>query len=343
MRIEGGARAASRGGSTGSCRGVGTHDRWPRDSLRPSGRRRRELIVRDRMKLLATFARGRHQTRVSPCVLPYSAERESHPPIQCQDRPTPSDQRAGRPGEQPEVVVAPPDDGPLRLARPRALGARGATRSPCSPASRRRSWSGSPATRTFVGRVRGRRRRPRPLPHAAALVPVALERRRAGVDRLLLARVRHHRGPAAVLRRPRHPRRRPPQVGQRPRRADRRRRPALPVRVLQAVAHPRRLAARGLPGARPRRAAARAPARGRRHAGHRHRRAARRPDARRARLARAGRPRAAAAARLERRGQRRGDPRRHRPALRRLGASTGCTRRCCSASAASGRCGSGRG
>ena len=47
-------------------------------------------------------------------------------------------------------------------------------------------------------------------------------------DRLLLPGVRHHRGAAAVLRRPRHPRRRPPQGRQRPRRPDRRRRPALP-------------------------------------------------------------------------------------------------------------------
>ena len=54
-------------------------------------------------------------------------------------------------------------------------------------------------------------------------------------------------GAAAVLRRPRHPRRRPPQGGLRPRRADRRRRPALPARLLPAVAVPRRLAAGALP------------------------------------------------------------------------------------------------
>ena len=80
---------------------------------------------------------------------------------------------------------------------------------------------------------------------------------RAALDRLLLARVRHHRGAAAVLRRSRHPRRRPPQGGQRPRCADHRRRPVLPRRLLPPVDLARRLAAGDLPGARPRRPAAR--------------------------------------------------------------------------------------
>ncbi len=51
-------------------------------------------------------------------------------------------------------------------------------------------------------------RRPAPLPHEAALVPEPRERAR--IHRLLLARVRDRRGPAAVLGRPRHPRGRPP-------------------------------------------------------------------------------------------------------------------------------------
>ena len=55
-------------------------------------------------------------------------------------------------------------------------------------------------------------------------------------DRLLLAGVRHRRRPAAVLRRPRHPGRRPPQGRQRPRRPARGCRAALPRRLLQAVA-----------------------------------------------------------------------------------------------------------
>ena len=74
--------------------------------------------------------------------------------------------------------------------------------------------------------------------------------------RLLLAGVRHRRRAAAVLRRPRHPRRRPPQGRQRPRRADHRRRPALPPRLLHPVALARGLAAGALPQPRPRRPAA---------------------------------------------------------------------------------------
>ena len=91
---------------------------------------------------------------------------------------------------------------------------------------------------------------------ATALVPGARARTRPTRDRLLLARVRHHRGPAAVLRRPRHPGRRPPQGGQRPGRPAHRRRPALPRRLLPPVAVARRLAAGDYPVLDPRRAAA---------------------------------------------------------------------------------------
>ena len=124
---------------------------------------------------------------------------------------------------------------------------------------------------------------------------------------------------------------------------DRRRRPVLQDRLLQAVAVPRRLAAGDLPGARPGRAAAVPAARGRRHALPGHRRPARRPHPGGARLEGPGRPRAAAAARL-----RRARPTTTRPAASPTGctaaaASTGCSRRCCSASAASARCGCGRG
>ena len=116
-----------------------------------------------------------------------------------------------------------------------------------------------------AGRARRRRRRsstqlrrgaprPRELPDHAEVVPVA--RGRAGLDRLLLARVRHHRGAPAVLRRSRHPGRRPPQGGLRPRRTDPRGRPALPGRLLQAEPQRRGLAAGALPTARPARAAA---------------------------------------------------------------------------------------
>ena len=115
--------------------------------------------------------------------------------------------------------------------------------------------------------ARARARRPRAVPHRRPLVPEEGRRRRASGDRLLLAGVRHHLGAAAVLRRPRHPRRRPPQDGQRPRRAAHRRRAALPARLLPPGALARGLAAGDLPGARPRRAADHAAARGRRHPG----------------------------------------------------------------------------
>ena len=97
--------------------------------------------------------------------------------------------------------------------------------------------------------------RPRRLPRRRALVRPQGRRRGADPDRLLLPGVRHHRRAAAVLRRPRHPGRRPPQGRQRPRRPAGRRRPALPRRLLQAVALARGLAARAVPRARPRRAA----------------------------------------------------------------------------------------
>ena len=80
--------------------------------------------------------------------------------------------------------------------------------------------------------------------------------------RVLLPGVRHHRGAAAVLRRPRDPRRRPPQDGLRPRRPHHRRGPALPAGLLPPVAERRRLAAGDVPAARPERAAADAAARG---------------------------------------------------------------------------------
>ena len=61
-------------------------------------------------------------------------------------------------------------------------------------------------------------------------------------DRLLLTRVRHHRGPAGVLRWPRHPGRRPPQGRERPGCAADRRRAAVPARLLHPVAVRGRLA-----------------------------------------------------------------------------------------------------
>ena len=88
---------------------------------------------------------------------------------------------------------------------------------------------------------------------------------RAGRDRVLLTRVRHHRGAAAVLGRAGHPGRRSSQGGERSRRPDDRRGPALPARVLHPVTVPGGLAGGAVPVDRPERAAAgRAARRGRR-------------------------------------------------------------------------------
>ena len=148
---------------------------------------------------------------------------------------------AGRARHQPALVVAPADARPVRGDRPRAVGRRwSTTRSGCSGevsaerldgAGRRRRL---PATGCGAAhedlqqlpdrRPRGtrcaRRRRTRRRRHRAT------SRRSSASPHVL----------PAVLRRPRHPGRRPPQGGQRPRRPDRRRRPALPQRATSAVA-----------------------------------------------------------------------------------------------------------
>ncbi len=121
------------------------------------------------------------------------------------------------------------------------------------------------ADRRFLRRLVHRVRGPRRLPGQPPLVPGP--ERPARRHRLLLTRVRHHLGAAAVQRRPRHPRRGPPQGRQRPRRAADRRRAALPARLLPAEPVPRGLAAGALPGPRPQLAARHPAARGRRHPG----------------------------------------------------------------------------
>ena len=118
----------------------------------------------------------------------------------------------------------------------------------------------------FLKNLQGHPGRPRRLPDRRSVVPGLRGREpgRAEGHRLLLARVRHHRGAAAVLRRAGHPGRRPPEGGQRPRRADHRRRPALPAGLLPPVVERGRLAAGALPAPRPQCAAADAAARRRR-------------------------------------------------------------------------------
>ena len=154
---------------------------------------------------------------------------------------------AGRARRQPALVLAPRDPGPVRGRRPRGVGARpGTTRSGCSARCRRerldRAGRGPAAS---CGRLGGRARTSSDYLTGDRWYQRLAQAEHAGAarDRLLLPGVRHHRGAAAVLRRPRHPGRRPPQDRQRPRRADHRRRPALPARLLPAVAVPRRLAA----------------------------------------------------------------------------------------------------
>ena len=100
-------------------------------------------------------------------------------------------------------------------------------------------------------------------------------------------------------------------------RAADRRRPAVPARLLHPVPVDRGLAGRALPGLRSQRAAADPAARRRRQPGPGQRRPGRRRRAGGADLGRAGRPGAAAAARLLRRGERPGPAGDHRPAVRR--------------------------
>ena len=144
----------------------------------------------------------------------------------------------------------------------------------------------------------------------------------------------------AVLRRPRHPRRRPPQDRQRPRRTDHRAsacstahgyfRQALSREGWQQETYPV-LDPDGLPIALLREGDG-TPAQVRLSAARRPRAAAR------AGLDGPGRPGAAAAARLRRRGQRRSRCARSPTGSTAARPSTGCCRSCCSASAASGRC-----
>ena len=130
--------------------------------------------------------------------------------------------RAGRPRRQPAVVLAPGDPGRLRGRRPRPVGVDRPRPGPAARRGRPRRGSTSwpPTRRSSPGS------RPRTTTSTAYLTGDRWYQRRlaAGVDgpardRLLLAGVRHHRGAAAVLRRSRHPGRRPPEGRQRPRRA----------------------------------------------------------------------------------------------------------------------------
>ena len=118
-----------------------------------------------------------------------------------------------------------------------SCGTRSATaRRPSSSASTRSAWkppptirySSAPLNRVLSAYDTYHRRQHR----RAAWPPLAQGR----PDRLLLRRIRLPREPADLLRRPRHPRRRPLQGGERPAPAVRRRRPALPPGLFPADA-----------------------------------------------------------------------------------------------------------
>ena len=139
---------------------------------------------------------------------------------------------AGRPGGQPAVVLAPADPGRLRRGGPAGVGRRRPR--PRAPPRRRRPGAAGPSSPSddgFVQRLGAAKADLDAYLSARPLVPAQGRRRRTPRDRLLLPGVRHHRRAAAVLRRPRHPRRRPPQGRQRPRRPAGRRRPALQERA----------------------------------------------------------------------------------------------------------------
>ena len=179
--------------------------------------------------------------------------------------------------------------------------------SACSRPCRRASSPTSPRTPSSSPRSpRPRRISTATSPRPAGTRPGRRSRVAPPRHRLLQPGVRHHRGAPAVLRRPRHPGRRPPQDGLRPRRPDRRRGAVLQDRLLQAEPEPGRLAAGDLPGPRPGRPAHLPAPRGGRHPERHHALPARRPGAARPRVACPGRTRAAAPARLRRPGERRG-------------------------------------
>ena len=212
--------------------------------------------------------------------------------------------RPGRPGRQPAVVLAPGDAGRLRGHRPRALGSHRSR-----PGQDSSAPSAGPDSTSWRPTSASSGASPRRTPTSSEYLTGDrwFQKRKADEDaagdRVLLPGVRHHRGAAAVLRRPRHPRRRPPQDGQRPRRADHRRRAALPARLLPSRRSPARAGSR-----RPTRSSTPTACRSRCCArptapGADLDLAARRSRPAGPHLGGAGRPGAAAAARLRRRGQ----------------------------------------
>ncbi len=169
---------------------------------------------------------------------------------------------------------------------------------------------GRPRRRPAVPRVHGRGRgRAAPVPRDRGVVPGTLGLAVA-IGRLLLAGVRHHRGPAPVLRRARGAGRGSPQGGGRPGSPDRRRRPPLRTRLFPSGARRRGVAAGALPDVGPSQHAPRA-GRGGRDRGPAGRAAAPGPG-----LAGPGRPDLVVPPRRRRRRQRRRRPPGHRSPVR---------------------------
>ena len=177
----------------------------------------------------------------------------------------------GAAGHQPALVLAPASHGPVRRPRPRAVG-RGATatRSSCSARSRAERLDTLAKDREFLRRLHDVADDLRDYLTQPALVPALQEPIRSLPASIAYfsAGVRHHRGAAAVLRRPRHPGRRPPQ-GRLATSACRSSASACctgPATSRQSLSA-RRLAAGALPVARPAGPAADAAARRRRQPG----------------------------------------------------------------------------
>ena len=288
----------------------------PRPASTPATRRRRSTTaslaaVRAEAVIEDPPDRGRHPAPATEHRVGEVGTIRPHAPgstLRGHPRHPPGPGRTPRAGQQPALELGrrghPPVRPPLAglAARHRPSGRDGPHDDGRAPGR---------AGRRPRHRQRHRRRVPPPADGAQGHDVVRLARRLpAALGRLLLARVRHQRGPPAVLRRPRRARRRPPQGVVRPRRAARRHRPAVHRGLLPPA--PRR---RGLAAGERRRLHA-ALARARRHG----RRADRRPRRRRRQGPRlAGRCRAhpALPPRHRRRRQLARRRRRHRPPLRR--------------------------
>ena len=139
-----------------------------------------------------------------------------NPTVHRPPRPARGPETARRAGPQPALELAHRHPGSVPLGRPEGVGQ--LRRRPDPAAGRRLGRAAADAVggQEVPQEPADDPGRPGRVPHRRPLVP-GLRRRepgRAQGDRLLLAGVRHHRGAAAVLRRPGHPGRRPPQGGQ---------------------------------------------------------------------------------------------------------------------------------